>query len=133
MITNYFIPGFIQKVLSLFTCFLIIFSITGCSDGQVAADDPAPYRDTSDLVLTDHVKCRMDCREITINEIKEVLTRGKLNKDKSGLGSQGDPTFAVEGYSSDKQHIRVVVAADEEELVVITCIDLEKEWPCDCD
>lgn len=74
----------------------------------------------------------MDCRHITEEEIKEILKTGAVNYRKSGIGSKGDSTFALEGYSHENQHIRVVVAPESDGLVVITCIDLNKEWPCNC-
>lgn len=74
----------------------------------------------------------MDCRQITMDEIKEILKNGHLNTAKSGIGAKGDNTYALDGYSLEKQHIRVVVAPENNGLVVITCIDLDKEWQCDC-
>ncbi|MEO8766234.1 MAG: DUF4258 domain-containing protein [Ginsengibacter sp.] len=90
------------------------------------------FRDTQHLILTKHVKCRMDCRHITEQEIKEVIHDGTVNAAKSGLGARGDPSYALEGFSSEHQHIRVVVAPENDGLVVITCIDLDREWPCNC-
>jgi len=75
----------------------------------------------------------MDCRKINIEEIKEILEKGKINYAKSGYGAKGDRTFALEGYSREHQHLRVVVAPENDGLVLITCIDLNKEWPCNCD
>lgn len=93
----------------------------------------ASYRNTKDLVLTKHVMCRMACREVSLDEIKEIIEKGKVNYKKSGIGKKGDSTFALEGISRDKQHLRVVVAPENDgSLVVITCIDLEKEWACNC-
>ncbi|MEO8860397.1 MAG: DUF4258 domain-containing protein [Ginsengibacter sp.] len=91
------------------------------------------FRDTSHLILTRHVKCRMDCRHIDIEEIKEIIIDGNVNYSKSGKGSKGDDTYALEGLSNEHQHLRVVVAPESDGLVVITCIDLDKEWPCNCD
>ena len=90
------------------------------------------FRNTTHLILTKHAKCRMDCRHITESEIKEIIHDGNVNYSKSGLGNKGDDTYAIEGYSNEHQHLRVVVAPEEDELVVITCIDLDKEWPCNC-
>ena len=74
----------------------------------------------------------MDCRYITEQEIKEVISEGTINHSKSGRGSKGDETYALEGYGDEHQHIRVVVAPENDGLVVITCIDLDREWPCNC-
>ncbi len=90
------------------------------------------FRNTSHLKLTKHARCRMDCRHITLQEIKEILQKGSENISKSGTGGKGDKTYALEGYSSEHQHIRVVVAPEVDDVVVITCIDLDKEWPCNC-
>lgn len=67
-----------------------------------------------------------------MDEIKEILKNGNINVAKSGIGSKGDSTYALDGYSLEKQHIRLVVAPENRGLVVITCIDLDKEWQCDC-
>lgn len=120
-------------VILLLVILLIIKNFTCDNNSSNLVANEQDYRDTTDLVLTRHVKCRMGCRQITINEIKQILSRGKLNKAKSKIGTKGDQTYALEGYSSDAQHIRVVVAPKENGLVIITCIDLEKEWPCNCD
>lgn len=90
------------------------------------------FRNTSHLILTRHAKCRMDCRHITEDEIKEIIHDGKINEAKSGPGSKGDETYALEGYSNEHQHLRIVVAPESDGLVVITCIDLDNEWQCNC-
>ncbi|MEP6584544.1 MAG: DUF4258 domain-containing protein [Ginsengibacter sp.] len=90
------------------------------------------FKNTSHLKLTKHAKCRMECRHITLQEIKEIIKEGNENYAKSGVGSKGDQTYALEGYSIEHQHIRVVVAPENDELVVITCIDLDEDWPCNC-
>jgi uncharacterized protein YpmB len=90
------------------------------------------FRNTSHLILTKHAKCRMDCRHITESEIKEIIHNGNVNYAKSERGNKGNDTYAIEGYSNEDQHLRVVVAPEEDGLVVVTCIDLDKEWPCNC-
>ena len=129
----------LKKKLRLFIIALIVavFALIKGSDwmsnSPAMSDDQASYRNTSDLVLTKHVRCRMDCRQVTLQEITDIIENGKVNYNKSGIGKKGDSTFALEGISSDKQHLRVVVAPEKNgKLVVITCIDLEKEWPCNC-
>jgi len=90
------------------------------------------FRNTNHLILTNHAKCRMDCRHITEQEIKEIIHGGKVNYSKNGTGTKGDETFALEGYSNEHQHLRIVVAPESDGLVVITCIDLDNEWQCNC-
>ncbi len=84
------------------------------------------------LIFTKHAKCRMACRDITEQEIESILHDGKLNQAKSEPNGKPDPKYAVEGFSKDGQHLRVIFAASSRGMVVVTCIDLEKEWKCDC-
>ncbi len=109
--------------------FAIVKMISFLRHDATADKLPDAFRNTGTLVLTKHVKCRMECRHITLEEIKEILRDGSENYSKSG---KGDKTYAIEGYSADNQHIRVVVAPENNELVVITCIDLDNNWPCNC-
>lgn len=87
-------------------------------------------RNADHLVLTKHAKCRMDCRHISEQEIKEILHTGKINYNKSDLNDKRGPKYAVEGFSNDRQHIRVVFAPEGSVMKVITCIDLDEEWKC---
>lgn len=117
---------------------IVVFALLKSTDWlgapAVKQDSHASYRNTKDLVLTKHVRCRMGCREVTLEEITDIIENGTVNYDKSGMGKKGDSTFALEGISLDNQHLRVVVAPEKDgKLIVITCIDLEKEWPCNCD
>lgn len=75
----------------------------------------------------------MGCRHITEAEIKEVLEDGKINYNKSELQTDDcHKRYAVDDVANN-QHIRIVVAQCSGELTVITCIDLDKEWTCDCE
>jgi len=111
---------------------IILIIAKGISDVKKENTNSENFRNTSRLILTKHVKCRMNCRQITIDEIKEILEKGNVNQSKSTISSEGNRTYALEGYSHENQHIRVIVAPENEDLVVITCIDLNKEWPCNC-
>ena len=117
----------------LFIILLLILVIKGFHVFTTNESHRASFKNISHLILTKHAKCRMACRQITEVEIKQILKDGVINYKKSGIGSHGDSTFAVEGYSHEKQHIRVVVAPENDGMVIITCIDLDREWSCDCD
>lgn len=100
---------------------------------QPGANEFDAYREVTRLTYTGHARCRMDCREITEPEIRKVLSKGDLNEAKSGFDTKHkNHTYAVEGYGDDGQHIRVVVTPKNGSLLVITVIDLKKEWACDC-
>jgi hypothetical protein len=89
-------------------------------------------RDVSRIIYTRHAKCRMDCRNIDSTEVNEILLTGEVNYQKSDLRSSPDPKYALEGNTHDGQHVRIIFANSSRGPVVVTVIDLEKEWYCDC-
>ncbi len=84
------------------------------------------------LIYTKHARCRMDCRHIDESEVKEVLEKGTVNYNKSELNDARGPKFALEAVTHDQQHVRIIFAQDAEGTAVVTVIDLDHEWPCDC-
>lgn len=88
-------------------------------------------RNTTNLVFSKHAKCRMDCRKIDESEIREILKNGTVNKKKIQRDKRG-MTYPVEGTTHDGQRVRIVFAPKGDALVVVTVIDLGKEWSCDC-
>lgn len=73
----------------------------------------------------------MDCRQIDESEVKYILKHGSINRAKSQLKNEHS-RYALEGFTGDGQQVRIVFAPEKEGLVVITCIDLKKEWKCNC-
>lgn len=82
-----------------------------------------------------HARCRMDCRHISEQEVKQILLEGKINYAKSDLKEKDEckKKYAVEGYTKDNQHVRMIFAPCSDEVTVVTVIDLGKEWVCDCE
>ncbi len=74
----------------------------------------------------------MDCRRIDESEIEDILVQGVVNDSKTNIHAKPDPKYALEGRTRDNQLIRVIFAPSAKGMVVITCIDLETEWSCDC-
>ena len=89
-------------------------------------------RTPSRIIYTKHARCRMACRHIDETEVQEILERGRVNDEKSDPASRPDPKYALEGRTHDGQEVRIVFAAADNGMVVITVIDLQKEWSCDC-
>lgn len=89
-------------------------------------------RRVSYLQYSKHAKCRMSCRHITQDEVKEIMKDGKINYKKSDLQNSRCPRYAVEGETNDNQDVRIIFAQCNESTTVVTVIDLGKEWSCDC-
>lgn len=76
----------------------------------------------------------MECRHVNESEVKEILAEGKINYSKSDLKEDAcHKRYALEGYSHDNQNLRIIVAECNNELTVITVIDLGKDWICNCE
>lgn len=128
--------------LIIFAAIIIIFvvkifysasKISGNNTSQAGKQNSSYLnRNTDHFILTNHARCRMDCRNITENELKEILHDGEINYSKTNLNDARGASYALEGYTHEHQHLRVIFAPKKTETVVVTCIDLDKEWQCDC-
>jgi hypothetical protein len=91
-------------------------------------------RNPSQIIYTKHARCRMSCRHINQTEVMEILKDGEINYRKSELNNKDCyKKFAIEGFTKEHQHLRIIFAPCEDEEVVVTVIDLETEWSCDCE
>lgn len=88
------------------------------------------------LIYTKHARCRMECREISEQEVTFILEQGTINVAKSKEeNEEADghcPTYALEGNTKDGQHVRIIFAACAKITKVITAIDLGVEHTCNC-
>lgn len=89
-------------------------------------------RNASQVIFTKHARCRMGCRNISEQEVMDILKNGAINHQKSDLRGSPDPKYAVEGNTADGQRVRMIFAQSPRGVVVVTVIDLEREWRCDC-
>ncbi len=126
--------------LSLKLCRRQPSTVTGHPDQAVAwhpdadGSNPGLNRHPLHFRYSKHARCRMDCRHITGEEIAEILKTGIVNYRKSELnGEECSRKYAVEGYTRERQHLRVIFAPCNDEVTVVTCIDLETEWACHCE
>jgi hypothetical protein len=97
-----------------------------------SVNEPSVLNRHARLEYTLHARCRMECRHISEEEVTEILAAGRINTERSNYRDQPCPTFALEGYSEEGQHLRVVFATCSSVTRVVTCIDLDKEWNCNC-
>jgi Domain of unknown function (DUF4258) len=84
------------------------------------------------LEYTRHAKCRMQCRHITQKEVEAIMQQGNINYRKSNVSDMPCPTYALEGNTDDGQQVRIVFAQCDNKTKVVTCIDLDNEYSCDC-
>lgn len=84
------------------------------------------------LVYAPNALCQMECRQISKEDIGEVMKKGIIHFNWSNRRAQPCPTFALQGRTRDKQYIRVSFAQCVEQTTVMWCLDLEKTIECPC-
>jgi Domain of unknown function (DUF4258) len=89
-------------------------------------------RRTSFLEYTQHARCRMECRQITEEEVEGIMRSGNINYRKSEVKNTPCPMYAVEGTTADGQRVRIVFAQCDNKTKVVTTIDLGRKWKCAC-
>ena len=89
-------------------------------------------RRISYLDYSNHAKCRMQCRKISEREVEEIMQEGKINYRKSDLKNGRCPRYALEGLTDDRQRVRIVFAQCNNATTVVTVIDLETDYACNC-
>jgi len=127
-----------RRILGCILIFSLLTADLSCRRGH-SGNNPSPgiskeepFNRHGELVLTRHARCRMDCRHITVREIREILDSGIINYSKSESEAHPDPKYALEGFTAEQQHLRIIVAPEANKLIIITCIELDVEWTCHC-
>jgi len=125
----------------------VIFIIRQCSHTSSASSDKQSSsreqtgevnrdhgfdRRVSYLQYSNHAKCRMACRYITQEEVEETMRDGDINYKKSDIKNTRCPRYALEDVTKDNQRVRIVFAQCNNYTEVVTVIDLDTEWTCDC-
>lgn len=119
----------------------LFWGLVGCGPGAsvpdgtgaapVSADPILAAMAARPLVETRHGACRMACRHLDREEVEQMLVRGHINPERTRHDGTC-PSYAVEGTTRDGQHARIVFAACDDVTKVVTAIDLDRDWPCEC-
>ena len=91
-----------------------------------AADDTLRARlRRKPLRISDHAACRMDCRQVSREDVEATLERGKLSKRHSTPDARPCPRWALEDG-----RVRAVWAGCRDETALVTVIDTVTDHPC---
>ena len=136
--TKRYLP-FIVLIAAALLLFYVKKNQRGSSAGNPTTEISIPVvtsepfnRNVHKIIYSKHARCRMDCRHIDEEEVREILQNGKLNVAKIEEDSRGK-RYPLEGKTHDNQNVRIIFAPKQEELVVVTVIDLDTEWQCNCE
>ena len=89
-------------------------------------------RSPVNLIYTKHALCRMACRNIDKDEVKEIMQEGIINFNKTDRRDRPCPTFALQGRTQSGERLRIIFAQCPTETKVVTCINLDDEFDCSC-
>ena len=74
----------------------------------------------------------MDCRHIGVEDINEIMQKGIIIFNRSNMNDRPCPTFAIQGYTTQHENLRVIFAQCAETTKVITCYNLKQDFECHC-
>lgn len=124
---------------------LLVFTIRRCqqnrSDNRTTRTESRSTKDThkrgldrtlARIEYTEHARCRMKCRKISQEDVEDIMRNGDVNYRKSDVNDRPCPTYAVQGYTRDREHLRVIFGQCDDRTKVITCYNLEEEFECHC-
>ena len=133
--------GNIVSLVIVLFCAALVFGIKKCNESKQNYPERTITTAQGDwrhhkLIYTKHARCRMECREISEQEVAFILDQGVINEQKSKEvneeASGHCPTYALEGNTKDGQHVRIIFAACDKITKVVTAIDLGKDHTCNC-
>ncbi|MEO6584215.1 MAG: DUF4258 domain-containing protein [Ferruginibacter sp.] len=122
----------VKKFAPFILLFILAFAFIWIKNTPSAQGDETNFnRHYNSIRYSKHALCRMDCRHIDATEIKEIIARGTVNRRRTQQSEKGT-SYALEGKTADGQNVRIIVAPKSGDLVVVTVIDLQREWQCNC-
>jgi Domain of unknown function (DUF4258) len=89
-------------------------------------------RRLSFLEYTEHATCRMECEHVSTKTIEDVLQNFTIDTASSEFNARPCPIYSLEGYTEDKQHLRVIFAQCDNKTKVVTCINFDPADECHC-
>lgn len=89
-------------------------------------------RDSPLLVYSGYALCRMQCFQVSKEEVNEIMKKGVINFNRSNRRAFPCPTFVLQGRTSAGQSIQVIFEQCREATKVINCYHLRKDAACDC-
>jgi hypothetical protein len=84
------------------------------------------------LQFTEVALCRMNCRQITKDDVYDIIEKGIINFSKSERNSRPCPTYAMQGNTDGGESLRVIITQCANETKVINCYRLKKQVECHC-
>jgi hypothetical protein len=89
-------------------------------------------RNASQIKYSQIAMCRMDCENISANDITEVLRKGEINKNKSDRTKKPCAIFTILGKTKKGIGITIVITQCGKGIRVTNCYRNDGAMPCNC-
>ena len=82
---------------------------------------------SGNYIYTGHAQQRLQQREVTRQEVKQVLSNGHHEKRKDTYDEDfSEWNYSIKGKTLDSKNLRVIISFDVNNMLIITVIDLDK-------
>ena len=89
-------------------------------------------RHPSTIFYTPQVLCRMNCLQISKENIEEIMQKGIINFNQSDRGAKPCPVLVLQGETNNGKKLKVIFSQCKSKTSVITCYDLHHNVECNC-
>jgi hypothetical protein len=89
-------------------------------------------REPTQVIFTPHAICQMACRQISKEEISEIMKKGVINFNRSDRRGNPCPIFTLQGRTARKKSMLVIFEQCPKETKVVSCYNLKENIDCKC-
>ena len=89
-------------------------------------------RQPSHLVFTAYALCRMNCFDLSREDVILVMRKGVILINRSNRNNQPCPMYTLQGRTAAGRYIRVLFEQCQGSTRVVGCYDIHGEKGCDC-
>ena len=90
------------------------------------------HRQPERLYFYAFARCRMQCLDISNDDITRIMRSGVILMNKSNRALRPCPVFSVQARTLKDKYIRVVFEQCRNGTYVVNCYNLEQDTTCDC-
>jgi hypothetical protein len=120
---NVFLPIFLLALA------FIVFLIRRWNEPQ---RKEAFDRQPASFIYSKHARCAMACRQISEDEVEEIMQKGAINFNRSSKWARPCPVFALQGRTSGGERLRIIFSQCPGQTKVIACYNLDEAFACSC-
>lgn len=82
---------------------------------------------TGKYIYTGHAQDRLQQRDVTRLEVKQIIKNGHHEKKKDQFDDTlNEWNYSIKGKTIDQRKLRVIISFDKNGMLIITIIDLDK-------